>query len=495
VTHHRIAIIGTGFSGLGMAIRLKRDGERDFVVLERAGDIGGTWRDNTYPGCRCDVPSHLYSFSFAPNPNWSNTFSPQPEILDYLRDVAQRYDVMPHIRFNTELEGAEWDDDADVWRIETSEGEMTADILVAGQGPLSEPSMPDLPGLESFEGTTFHSAEWNHDHDLDGERVAVIGTGASAIQFVPAIQPTVGQLHVFQRTAPWVVPHPNRSMSRLERAVYRRLPLAQLAMRAGIYWAREGYVLPFRHRRLRKLATRMGTKHLAEQVKDPQLRAKLTPPYEIGCKRILPTNEWYPALTKPNVEVVTDGIREVRANSIVTADGEEREVDTIIFGTGFHVTDIPLADRIRGREGRTLAETWQGSPEAYKGTAVAGYPNLFFLVGPNTGLGHNSIVFMIESQVNYVADALGAMRSRGARTLEVRPEAQAGYNAEVQRMTRGTVWVSGGCSSYYIDRNGRNSALWPTFTWPFRQRTRRFDEAAYTLRARSPRPAPAAAAA
>jgi cation diffusion facilitator CzcD-associated flavoprotein CzcO len=495
VTHHRIAIVGTGFSGLGMAIRLKRDGEHDFVLLERAGDIGGTWRDNTYPGCRCDVPSHLYSFSFAPNPNWSSTFSPQPEILDYLRGVAERFGVMAHVRFNTELESAEWDDDAELWRLETSAGELTADIVVTGQGPLSEPSVPDFPGIETFEGTTFHSAQWDHDHDLTGERVAVIGTGASAIQFVPEIQPKVGELHVFQRTAPWVVPHPNRPLSRFERRVYRRLPLAQLAMRAGIYWAREGYVFPFRNARLRKLATRLGTKHLEEQIADPRLRAKLTPSYEIGCKRILPTNEWYPALTKQNVEVVTEGIREIRPHSIVTADGEEREVDTIIFGTGFHVTDLPIADRVRGRDGRTLAETWQGSPEAYKGTVVAGYPNLFFLVGPNTGLGHNSIVFMIESQVNYVADALSAMRRRGAAVLEVRPEAQAAYNAEVQRMTRGTVWVTGGCSSYYIDRNGRNSSLWPTFTWPFRQRLRHFDEAAYTLRAPAPRPAAEPAAA
>jgi cation diffusion facilitator CzcD-associated flavoprotein CzcO len=482
VTHHRTVIVGTGFSGLGMAIRLLKDGDRDFVLLERAHDIGGTWRDNTYPGCRCDVPSHLYSFSFAPNPNWSNTFSPQPEILDYLRDVARRFGVLPHIRFDTELQEAEWDEDAAVWRIETSAGPLTTDVLVLGPGPLSDPLVPELPGLESFEGTSFHSAQWDHDHDLDGERVAVIGTGASAIQFVPEIQPRVGKLHVFQRTPPWVVPHPNREMSPLERAIYRRLPLAQLGMRAGIYWARETFVVGFRRRRVGKVMERMALRHLEEQVSDPELRAKLRPSYAMGCKRILPTDEWYPTLTKPNVEVVSDAITEVRPRSIVTADGAAREVDTIIFGTGFHVTDIPVSDRVRGRDGRTLAEAWDGSPEAYKGTAVAGYPNLFFLVGPNTGLGHNSIVFMIESQVGYVADALRTMRRRGARTLEVRPEAQAAYNAEVQAMTRGTVWVTGGCSSYYIDRNGRNSTIWPTFTWPFRRRTRAFDEAAYALR-------------
>jgi cation diffusion facilitator CzcD-associated flavoprotein CzcO len=495
VSHHRIAIIGAGFSGLGMAIKLKEAGEHDFVVLERAGDIGGTWRDNTYPGCRCDVPSHLYSFSFAPNPDWSSTFSPQPEILDYLRACAERYGVLPHVRFHHELEGADWDEERELWQLKTSRGELTAEVLVAGQGFLSEPSVPDLPGLRSFEGTSFHSAAWDHEHDLDGERVAVIGTGASAIQFAPAIQPRVGRLHVFQRTAPWVVPHPNRQLSRYERALYRLCPPAQLAMRGGIYWARESLVLQFRNRRFGKLVERMALRHLRKQVPDPELRRKLTPSYAMGCKRILPTNEWYPTLTKPNVELVTNRVSEVRPHSVVTEDGSEREVDTIIFGTGFRVTDIPIAHRIRGRDGRTLAANWDGSPEAYKGTAVAGYPNLFFLVGPNTGLGHSSIVFMIESQIAYVMEALRAMRLRGARTLEVRAAAQVAYNAEVQRMTRGTVWVGGGCASWYIDRNGRNSTLWPTFTWPFRKRLRRFDERAYALGAGRPRPEPLPAAA
>jgi cation diffusion facilitator CzcD-associated flavoprotein CzcO len=479
--HYRVVVVGSGFSGLGMAIRLLKDGERDFVLLERAAEIGGTWRDNTYPGCRCDVPSHLYSFSFAPNPRWSSTFSPQPEILEYLRDVARRFGVLPHVRFHTGLESADWDEAEGRWRLETTQGSMTADVLVCGQGPLSEPRLPDVPGLDSFEGTTFHSADWNHDHDLEGRRVAVVGTGASAIQFVPAIQLRVEKLHVFQRTPPWVVPHPNRRMTRVERAVYSRLPLAQLAMRAAIYWARESFVLQFRHRRVRRLATKLALRQLEAQVPDARLRAKLTPRYEIGCKRILPTDEWYPAVTQPNVEVIDEALTEIRPHSVVAGDGTEREVDTIIFGTGFHVSDIPIADMVRGREGRTLAEVWGGSPEAYKGAAVAGFPNLFLLVGPNTGLGHNSIVFMIESQVDYVGDALATMRRHGTRRVEVRPEAQAAYNAEVQRLTRGTVWVSGGCASYYIDRNGRNSSLWPTFTWPFRKRTRQFDEGAYAL--------------
>ena len=484
--HVRVAIVGTGFAGLGMAIRLRQEGEEDFVLLERAADIGGTWRDNTYPGCRCDVPSHLYSFSFAPNPNWSSTFSPQPEILDYLKDCAERYGVTPHIRFETELESASWDDDDGLWRIETSSGAMTADILIAAQGPLSDPSLPEVPGIESFEGKMFHSARWDHDHELEGERVAVIGTGASAIQFVPEIQPKVAKLHVFQRTAPWVIPHRNRAMKRWERALYRLFPPAQLAMRAAIYWARESFVLQFRHRAIGKLLERIPMMHMKKQIGDPELRRKLTPDYSIGCKRILPTNEWYPALAQPNVEVIAGGLTEVRPCSVVAEDGSEREVDTIVFGTGFHVTDVPIADRVTGRDGRTLTETWNGSMQAYKGTTVAGYPNLFFLVGPNTGLGHTSIVFVIESQIAYVLDALRTMRRRGARTLEVREEAQRAYNAELDRMTEGTVWVSGGCTSYYIDRNGHNSALWPTYTWPFRRRLREFDAAAYALGPRVP---------
>jgi cation diffusion facilitator CzcD-associated flavoprotein CzcO len=493
VTHARIAIIGTGFAGLGMAIRLKQQGEHDFVLLERAGDVGGTWRANTYPGCRCDVPSHLYSFSFAPNPNWSSTFSPQPEILDYLRDCAERFDVVRHVRFHTDVEAARWDDDDGLWRLETSQGELTAEFVVAAQGPLSTPSLPDVPGIESFEGTAFHSAEWDHEHDLGGERVAVIGTGASAIQFVPRIQPKVGKLHVFQRTAPWVVPHRNRPLRRWERILYRLFPPAQLAMRAGIYWARELLVLPLRHRRAGRLIEKVALRNLYHHVKDPGLRRSLRPDYHIGCKRILPSDEWYPALVQPNVELVTDAISEVRPHSIVTADGAEREVDTIIYGTGFYVTDVPIATRIFGRAGDSLAERWGGTMRAYKGTTVAGFPNLFMLVGPNTGLGHTSIVFIIESQVRYVLEALRAARASGARTLEVRPEAQAAYNAEVDAMTNGTVWVSGGCKSYYLDRNGHNSALWPTYTWPFRRRLRQFDPAAYELGAQEREPLPLAA--
>jgi cation diffusion facilitator CzcD-associated flavoprotein CzcO len=483
----RVAIVGSGFSGLGMAIRLRQAGIEDFVVLERADEIGGTWRDNSYPGCACDVPSHLYSFSFAPNPDWTSTFSSQPEIWAYLRACAERYGVMGHVRFGHEVRDAAWDDDAQRWRIETSRGSLTAQALVLGTGPLSEPVIPDLPGLDSFEGTTFHSATWDHEHDLGGARVAVVGTGASAIQFVPKVQRRAGRLHVFQRTAPWIMPRPDRPLKAWERRLYRMLPAAQLLMRTGIYWGRESFVFGFRHPRVMRLAERLALRHLHHQVRDPELRRKLTPTYRMGCKRVLISNDYLPALGRPNVELVTDAIAEVRARSIVTADGVEREVDTIIFGTGFHVTDMPAAERIRGRDGLSLAEHWQGSPQAHMGAMVAGYPNLFFLVGPNTGLGHNSIVFMIESQCNYVLSALGLMERHGAAELDVRSEAQASYNAALQERMRGTVWTAGGCASWYLDATGRNTTLWPSFTWPFRERTRRLDPAQYELRA--PRPA------
>jgi cation diffusion facilitator CzcD-associated flavoprotein CzcO len=485
--HVRIAIVGSGFSGLGMAIALRRDGVEDFVVLERAEDVGGTWRDNTYPGCACDVPSHLYSFSFEPNPRWTRTFSPQQEIWDYLRHCARKYGVLPYIRFGHELRSASWDDAKQRWTIETSAATFTAQVLVAATGALSEPSLPSLPGLESFRGKVFHSARWDHDHDLRGRRVAVVGTGASAIQFVPRIQPQVAQMHVFQRTPAWIMPHPDRALRPWERRVYGMLPQLQLLMRAGIYWARETFVIGFLRNNMR-LASRIARRHLAEQVPDPVLRAKLTPDYTIGCKRILISDEFYPALQQPNVDLVTERIASVGEHSIVTADGVERDVDTIIFGTGFHVTDMPIASRVRGRDGVPMADMWHGSPQALLGTGVAGFPNFFIMLGPNTGLGHTSQVVMIESQIAYIAGALRHMSAHGVATFEVRPDAQSRYNDEVQSRLQGTVWNSGGCRSWYLDRNGRNSTLWPGSTWSFRTRTRRFQAEDYVLRA----PVPAA---
>jgi cation diffusion facilitator CzcD-associated flavoprotein CzcO len=488
----RIAIVGSGFAGIGMAICLRQAGIEDFVVLERAGDVGGTWQANTYPGCQCDVPSHLYSFSFAPNPGWTRTYSRQPEIWAYLRGCAERYGLAPHLRLGHELTGATWDEECARWRVETSGGALEATLLIDATGPLSQPAVPRIRGLARFEGTIFHSAEWDHDHDLTGERVAVIGTGASAIQFVPRIQPRVGALHVFQRTPPWVLPHADRPTSRLERRLYRALPLVQRAVRTGIYWGREALVIGLAKRRRMALPLEhVGRAHLRRQVRDPRLRRRLQPDFRLGCKRILISNAWYPALTKPNVELVTEPIREIAGRRIVLADGSAREVDTIILGTGFHVTDPPTAWLVRGRDGRTLAEAAGASPQAYLGTSMPGFPNLFKIIGPNTGLGHTSMVFMIESQLAYVMDAIRQMDERSIASLDVRPEAVVAFNAELQEKMRGTVWSSG-CASWYLDASGRNTTLWPDFTFRFRRRTRRFDADVYELRAGVAEPAVAA---
>ena len=492
VGDHRVAVIGAGFAGIGLAIRLLQRGERDFVVFERAGDVGGTWRDNTYPGAACDVPSNLYSFSFAPNPSWTRSFSPQPEIHGYLRDCAERYGVLPHVRFGHEVTAARWDDDAQCWVVDTTGGPYRANVLVSARGPLSEPCVPALRGLARFEGSLFHSARWDHDHDLRGERVAVIGTGASAVQFVPAIQPVVRRLHVFQRTPAWVIPRRDRRLTRAEHLAYRACPWAQLAVRAAVYWGREAYVLAFvgdarRRRRRAEVAVRAGRRLLAAQVADPALRERLTPRYELGCKRILLSNDWYRTLAQPNVQVVSEAIAEVRGRSIVTSDGAERPVDTIILGTGFDVTGPAAASRTTGRGGRTLADAWAARLSAYKGTSVAGFPNLFFMVGPNSGLGHSSIVFIIESQIAYILGALDTMRRQGLGSVEVRETAQSRWTARTDEKSAETVWLAGGCRSYYLDAAGRNVALWPGTSWSYRRATRRFDPEAYHLRPLGPR--------
>lgn len=487
--HFRVAIVGSGFSGLGMARALKREGIDDFVVLERAGDLGGTWRDNTYPGCQCDVPSTLYSFSFAPNPNWTHTYPLQREILEYLRAVAREERLSPHIRFWHEVRAARWDDGAKRWTLETRHGRFTADLLVLGVGLLAQPRVPALPGIAQFQGTVFHSASWNHDHDLRGRRVAVVGTGASAIQFVPRIQDQVSQLHIFQRTPPWILPHPDRPTTRLERLLWRAVPRCQHLWRGAAYAARESLVVGLAlEPRLMRAAERVAKAHLQAQVPDPQLRRVLTPGYRLGCKRILISNEYYPALSEANVAVVDGGLDEVRSHSVVGTDGVEREVDTIIFGTGFHATDPPQAGYVWGRHGQLLADSWQAGMSAYLGTACHGFPNAFMLVGPNTGLGHSSMIYMIESQVAHVMEALRAMDRRGAAEIEVRGEAQAAYNAELQRKLEGTVWNSGGCRSWYLDAHGRNTTLWPSFTFRFRELAQTFDPGDYFL---SPNGAPA----
>ncbi len=477
-----VIIVGAGFAGVGMAVGLLGAGRKDFVILEKASQLGGTWRDNTYPGCACDVQSHLYSFSFEPNPNWTRMFAPQGEIQSYLLHVAEKYGVRPFIHFNRAMAHARFDEGRNLWCVRTTSGETyEAPVLVAAVGGLSTPAFPtDVPGLSQFQGTMFHSQAWDHGYDLTGKRVAVLGTGASAIQFVPVIQPKVAHLTLFQRTPPWVLPKPDRPVRAWERALFRWLPWTQKLFRAAIYCRLEARVVAFvLQPRLMELARALGRAHLEAQVPDPALRARLTPDYALGCKRVLMSDTYYPAITQPNVELVTNAVTEVRAHSVLTRDGREHLVDAIILGTGFKANDPIPPGLVYGRGGVDLTTAWKDGPEAYKGTCVAGFPNLFFLVGPNVGLGHSSMIYMIESQVTYVLDALALMARDRLATLEVRAEQQRGFNDTLQGRLRRAVWNQGGCRSWYLLPNGKNVTLWPGFTFEFRRKLKHFDPAAY----------------
>lgn len=474
-------VVGAGFAGLCAAIKLQEDGETDFLVVEKAGDVGGTWRDNTYPGAACDVPSQLYSFSFAPNPDWTSSYSPQPEIQAYLQRVAREAGVLDRFVFDTRLEDARWDDEAAQWVCTTSAGVVRSRTLVVGAGALSEPRLPDIDGLSDFGGEVFHSARWDHSVDLAGKRVAVIGTGASAIQIVPELQRVVGHLDVYQRTAPWIIPRNDRRYGRLEKAALRHVPGLQKLYRTGVYWARETYVPAFTiEPKIAWPARQAALANIRIGIKDPALRERVTPPFELGCKRVLISNAYYPALDADNVDLVTDGIARVSRDGIVTADGTERPVDAIVVATGFFTTELPIASRITGRGGRTIAAVWEErGMSAYKGTTVPGFPNLFFVVGPNTGLGHSSMVFVIESQVAYLCAAVRAMREGPYAAVEPTESATDRWNQRLQKRMARTVWSTGGCSSWYLDRHGNNTTLWPRATFTLRAQLSSFDPAAY----------------
>ena len=430
--------MGAGFGGLGMAIRLKQQGTDDFVLIERGDDVGGTWWANSYPGCQCDIPSNLYSFSFARNPNWDRAYPMRDQILEYLRDCAERFGILPHTRLGCELLGATWIAGEQRWELETTTGPLAARVLVAAPGLLSEPWSPSLPGLDSFRGSVFHTAEWDHSDDLTGRRVALVGSGATAVQVVPEIQPRLAKLHLFQRTPPWVVPHTDHPVRPRLRELYRRVPPLQRVSRAVIYGLRETFVPGItRDRRWLRGQALLARLHLRRQVRDPELRRRLTPDYEIFCKRIVLSNAWYPAIQEPNVDIVSSGIRELREHSVVDGDGVEREIDTLILATGFKPAELSIAERIRGRDGRSLAEVWSGSPQAYLGTTIAGFPNLFIFYGPNVNLGHSSIVYMLESQMNYALDALRTMRALGAGRAR-------GAHRGPGRLQRGDPGASGG---------------------------------------------------
>ena len=479
----QLAIIGSGFAGLGMAIQLKKAGYHDFVVLEKDKDLGGTWRDNQYPGCACDVPSHMYSFSFELNPDWSRMFAPQQEIWRYLRHCVDKYDIEPHIRYDSAVEALEWKDEDRHWQVTLADSTvLTPRAVISGIGALHVPAYPAIPGAGRFTGAVFHSAQWDHSCDLAGKRVAVIGTGASAIQFVPKVAEDATALHVFQRTPPWIQPKPDFVLPRRARRFFRHVPGAQRAFRNTIYWALETRAAGFTiDPRLMAPQEKIARGHIARQIKDPALRTKVTPDYTIGCKRILLSSDYYPTLAKSHVDVVTDGIAEITETGLVTTDGTAYEVDVIIYGTGFKVTDALAEQRIIGKNGQQVQDAWANGIEAHHGITIAGFPNFFMLLGPNTGLGHNSVVFMIESQVQHVLSCLRLLSEDKAEVIEVRAAAQRRFNERLQRRLRKAVWSEGGCKSWYLDEHGVNRTLWPGFTFEYWARTRRARRADYEL--------------
>lgn len=475
-----IAIIGTGFGGLGMAIQLKKAGFDNLTLFEKTDDVGGVWRDNDYPGAACDVPSHLYSFSFEPKPDWSRRFAPQAEIHQYLRDCARKYGLLPHIRFSTEVRGAEFDEQAGEWLIELADGlTHRADIVITATGQLSRPAYPRIPGIDTFAGEIFHSATWNHDYQLGGKKVAVIGTGASAIQFVPRIAASGAQVELFQRDAAHVIPKPDYAYSKAAVELFRRVPGLVRLSRWATYAALEPRALAFTTfpKAMNVIEWRFK-RHLKQNIKDPALRAKLTPKEPMGCKRILISNEYYQAVAQPNVEVVTSPITQITPDGLVTGDGQLHKVDAIILGTGFQATDFLSPMEFRGLGGKSLNEEWQDGAEAYLGISVSGFPNLFMLYGPNTNLSHSSIVFMLESQIRYIVQGVKRLAKGDIKWLDVLPDVQGGFNAQLQKKISATVWAEG-CSSWYKTASGKVTNNWPGFTFAYRRATRELDENDY----------------
>jgi cation diffusion facilitator CzcD-associated flavoprotein CzcO len=477
-----IAIVGAGFAGLGMAIRLKKAGYNSFIVFEKGNEVGGTWRDNTYPGCGCDVASHLYSFSFEPNPDWTRRFSKQPEILEYLKFCVQKNQLEPYIQLNTEILGIVFNQEKGFYTITDAIGKQTtARMVVAGLEPLNRPQIPDFEGLENFKGTVFHSSNWNHDYDLRGKRVAVIGTGASAIQFIPEIAEGVGKLYVFQRTAPWVIPKPDGEFSGFTKSLFRKLPFVRTAYREFLFWLNELIGLSFiGNKTIGKLARLQGEHHLKNQVKDPNLREILRPKFQIGCKRILVSDNYYPTIQKSHIQIVTSEIEKILANEILCKDGSKQEVDAIIFGTGFYVSEYPEKFiknyTISGLDGRNLFQEWtENGFEAFKGTTINGFPNLMFILGPNTGLGHNSVVHIMESQINYIMSFYENLRKKPPETyLNTKLNSQKKYNEKLQGMFENTTWASG-CNNYYMNSARKNTTLYPRLNNHFRKETLQVD--------------------
>jgi cation diffusion facilitator CzcD-associated flavoprotein CzcO len=476
-----VGIVGAGFGGVGMGIRLRQEGIEDFEIFERGDSVGGVWRANTYPGAACDVPSHLYSFSFAPGHNWSRRYAPQPEILDYMDEVTDRFGVRSHLRLGTEVASAAFDEDTGKWTVTLDGGETREfDVLVTACGQLTRPQVPAVDDIEDFQGKVFHSAEWDHTYSLAGRKVAVIGTGASAIQFVPEIAKAASQLTIYQRSAPWILPKTDRAYPEWERRIFERFPARVAAARAGFFAFFEAGTYGFTGSSwvldpLRKVADAYRTGQLA----DPELRARATPDYEIGCKRILFSSDWYATLCRPNVELLAGAVQRATAGGVVGADGVEREADAIIWGTGFDTSRFVSPMDVNGPHGRSLGETWGDSPEAFLGTTVSGFPNMFLLYGPNTNHGSGSVPYTLECQFSYVIDAIKRIRSQGIRWIDLKPDAQRRWREEIDQRSKDTVWTTGGCTNWYTNAEGRNTNNWVGPWREYRRRTRRVNPGDY----------------
>jgi cation diffusion facilitator CzcD-associated flavoprotein CzcO len=482
-TQYNQLIIGAGFAGICTAIQLKKEGFNNFIILERGSHLGGTWRDNNYPGAACDVESHLYSFSFEQNPNWSRVFGPQQEILNYMDHCVEKYGLNPYIQLNTTVERLVFDEAQGVWQVVCNNGKTYfAQSVISCSGGLSQPALPDIKGRDDFKGTMFHSAQWDHSYDLKGKTVAVIGTGASAIQIVPAIAPVVKELQLYQRTPPWIMPKMDGDISAFRRSMYNTLPFMRNFYRWRLYWFHELAAYGFtRHPALLKFASKIAARFLKQNVKDEALRRKLTPTYTMGCKRVLLTNDYYPAVQRKNVHLITEHIDEINATGIKTKDGIQHIPDAIVFATGFYAAEGVVVFDVRGKNGMSLNEAWKDGAEAYLGTSVAGFPNLFMVVGPNTGLGHSSMILMIEAQVHYILEAIKLMKKENFKSVDVKKETQTSFNTDLQQKLNKTVWQSGGCVSWYQTKTGKNVTLWPDYTFRFMRRTKKFEVEKYEI--------------
>ncbi|MFC8527838.1 flavin-containing monooxygenase [Nocardia sp. NPDC057227] len=481
MTSPSIIVIGAGFAGLGLALELRRNGLENFTILERAADLGGVWRENTYPGAACDVPSPLYSWSFEPKSDWPRRFSEQRDIHEYMRGVAEKHDLARFIRFGTEVTDAEYDERTARWTVRTAAGDrLEADVLIPAVGQLSRPALPNIPGIDTFTGAAFHSAEWDHSVELAGKRIACIGTGASAVQYIPRIAPEAAHLTLFQRSAAWVLPKPDVEYNAVHHALFKYLPPTRLAERFAIWAFFEFLALGLTDLpAIKGPVVALADRHRKTQVTDPELLAKLTPDYAAGCKRGLFSNEYFPTLARPNVTVETTGITEVTPSGIRTADGVEHEVDVIIYGTGFKGTEFLAPITISGVDGRKLADVWGAEgARAFLGLSVPHFPNLFMMYGPNTNIGAGSVIYMLESQARYIRQVVRHLAERPGTAVAARVETEQDWDDYLQRRLKDTPWNF--CTSWYRNAAGRITNNWPGATVLYRWRTRRFDPADYS---------------